>query len=104
MDYGKLATAILNNPNSRTYLRGPKGERGETEIIVGPTGEIGPIGGVGPMGLTGPRGLKGDPGPARTVTVIIEDSSGNQLAIPVKIPPDKNIVRIPIERFERDGN
>ncbi len=53
----------------------------------------------GPQGPAGERGPQGEPGPSRNVTVIFEDSEGNQLAPPVVVPPGANTVRVPIERF-----
>ncbi len=57
----------------------------------------------GDEGPEGKRGLQGEPGPARMITVIIKDTAGKQLTAPVKVPPDKDRVTIPIERFTRKG-
>lgn len=53
-------------------------------------------------GDTGPKGDRGIPGPSRTVTVIFQDESGRQLTTPVVVPPDKSIIRVPIERIVLD--
>lgn len=88
-------------------LPGPPGARGPAgaDGPQGPPGARGANGAAGPAGPAGPHGPRGEPGPpgpARTVTVIFEDAAGNRLAAPVVIPPDKQVVRVPIERFERE--
>lgn len=66
---------------------------------AGIKGETGSAGRDGEKGATGEKGEPGPPGQARTVTVIFQDSTGKQLAAPVVIPPDKSVVKVPIERF-----
>lgn len=55
----------------------------------------------GVPGQTGLQGSQGVPGKQRTVIVILQDSTGNQLLEPIRLPPGKSTVRIPIERFTR---
>ncbi len=102
------------------------------DALQGLQGIPGAKGAVGPRGAKGDRGSKGEDGTIdqskvimlrdiisklkarivalelqqikpRNITIIIEDLVGKQLTTPVVIPPDKNTVRIPIERFKRDG-
>ncbi|MBK8916426.1 MAG: hypothetical protein IPM64_17815 [Phycisphaerales bacterium] len=103
----KLQIAVLGGQrgaDGRDGIDGLPGARGPAgaDGPAGAPGPQGPPGARGPAGPQGPRGERGEPGPARTVTVIFEDAAGNRLAAPVVIPPDKQVVRVPIERFERE--
>lgn len=69
---------------SREPRKGDRGERGH----------------AGADGKRGPDGPQGVPGPARTVTIIFEDLDGNELLPPETIPPGKDKIRVPVERFK----
>ena len=104
----KALEKLRNDFNELSKQKGPKGDKGErgTQGLVGISGTSGAKGDAGTAGLRGVDGrdgLKGDPGPERTITVIIQDSTGKQLTAPVRIPPDKNTILIPLERFKRKG-
>ena len=92
----KALEKLRNDFNELSKQMGPRGD-------TGLQGTDGIDGLKGSDGIDGIDGLKGDPGPERTVIVIIEDSTGKQLTAPVRIPPDKSTVRIPLERFKRKG-
>ncbi len=93
---------LRNGLHELSKQEGPKGDMGPqgSQGLVGVSGEKGAKGDTGP---TGPQGADGRDGPARTITVIIQDSTGKQLTAPVQIPPDKDTVKIPVERFYREG-
>jgi len=91
---GSDATASLREAGPGQYVL----DLGIPRGTDGARGAAGPRGPAGPAGAVGPAGQPGSPGPTRSVTVIFQDSSGKALAKPVVVPPDKSVVRVPINR------